>query len=246
MNLAIDIGNSTIKIAVIDPQSGAILCDRKTCKFERMVIEEMVREYQVESIIWLSTGFISEADKKFLDDKGAIHFLPGVTPIPIKNCYQDQTKLGADRLALAIGVWEKFPYQDSLILDFGTALTIDFLNSKGEFMGGHISPGLQIRLDSLNERTSALPLYEAKESVMEMEKRIDIPSNTQEAMMLGVYRSMLYEIEGHLNRQKYSNLIFSGNDAKYFVDKFKITIFAKCSTLLFQGLNVVLESAKLR
>lgn len=242
MNLILDLGNSMVKAAIMSAE-GDIVEDTFSDTIPRDWISEISRRYQIDAAIWCSTRTVDAASMRFIETMAptSIHFLPGITEIPIENCYDNPMQLGADRLALAVGVYSKLPGKDCLIFDFGTALTVDFLSADRKFKGGCISPGLRLRLASLHDNTAALPLVEP-EGIGAVSTAI--PSNTYDAISQGVYRSMLYEVEGHIARHKDAQIVFSGYDAKFFVNQFKITIFAKYDILLLNGLNLILEHCK--
>jgi len=70
--------------------------------------------------------------------------------------------LGKDRLAAVAGALHLYPDKNCLIFDIGTCMTIDYLTKKKVFMGGNIAPGKDLRLKSMHDYTSALPLVKAK------------------------------------------------------------------------------------
>jgi type III pantothenate kinase len=65
--------------------------------------------------------------------------------------------LGADRVCAAVGAWRRFPSQDLIVFDFGTATTVNVVLREGVFAGGAILPGIQMSLDALADGTAALP-----------------------------------------------------------------------------------------
>ncbi|GIR12158.1 MAG: hypothetical protein CM15mP23_07330 [Cryomorphaceae bacterium] len=77
--------------------------------------------------------------------------------MPFKTSYNSPKTLGSDRLALIAGAVSVFPNRPVLIIDAGTCITFDFVDSKKNHLGGSISPGLQMRLNALKSQTSALP-----------------------------------------------------------------------------------------
>ena len=160
------------------------------------------------------------------------------TPVPIGNAYLTPETLGRDRLAAAVGVSALYPARNVLIVDMGTAITIDLVSADGTFQGGVISPGIDMRLRALHEYTACLPLCEPT-----MEDRL-IGRTTKEAITSGVMNSIRFEIEGYMERlyHDFEDLcvIFTGGDAKFFDKRIKNTIFAKCNPV-FVGLNRILE-----
>ena len=124
-----------------------------------------------------------------------------------------------------------------LIVDFGTAVTLDVV-SGGRFRGGFISPGLRSRFRALHDYTAALP------ALGPCDETLPVGRSTREAMQQGVQQGLCYEIEGHVGRMRgeFDDLlvIFTGGDAEYFVKRIKNTIFADCD-LVLMGLNRILE-----
>ena len=131
-----------------------------------------------------------------------------------------------------------YPGRNVLIVDFGTAVTIDLVTADNTFRGGCISPGMKTRFRALHDYTACLPLCGPTESG-ELQGL-----TTEEAIRLGVMNSLTFEIEGYMARmeKKIDDLcvIFTGGDAKYFAKRIKNTIFANCN-LVFCGLDRILE-----
>ena len=167
----------------------------------------------------------------------AVRFTPE-TPVPIAIDYATPATLGRDRVAAAVGATVLYPGRNALIVDFGTALTIDFVSADGTFRGGFISPGVSSRFRALHDYTAALPLCEATEAEAWPAR------STREAVEQGVMQSVAFEIEGHIARLQAKNddfcVIFTGGEAKCFAKRIKNTIFAE-PNLVFCGLNRILE-----
>jgi type III pantothenate kinase len=81
------------------------------------------------------------------------------TPIGIANRYEPTSDVGADRLANAYAAWKLYGLP-AIIVDIGTALTVDCINGAAEYLGGVIAPGIGISLDALHNRTAMLPQVE--------------------------------------------------------------------------------------
>lgn len=160
------------------------------------------------------------------------------TEIPIKNLYETPETLGKDRLAAAVGANELFPNQNILIIDAGTAITYDLVSEKNEFIGGNISPGLQMRFKALNQFTGKLPLVNHSDDFQH------IGRNTTDAIRAGVQNGILYEIAQtiELFNKNYQNLqiVMTGGDSIFFDKKLNYTIFVHFNITLI-GLNRILE-----
>jgi len=164
--------------------------------------------------------------------------LDNQTPLPIKNNYQTPETLGKDRLAAVTGAYQLYPGQNVLVIDAGTAVTYDFINHKGEYAGGSISPGLTMRFRALHTFTTRLPLLQAEEiSYL-------TGCNTRESILSGVMNGLRIEIDGIIDQ--YSILwpsfqvILTGGDAKYFEKILKNSIFAS-PNLVITGLKLILD-----
>lgn len=84
---------------------------------------------------------------------------PGIkTGLKIK--YRNPIEVGSDRIACAIAAAQARPNADSIVIDCGTATTVDAINSSREYLGGVILPGLSISVDALAGKTARLPAVE--------------------------------------------------------------------------------------
>ena len=101
-------------------------------------------------------------------------------PIPIAVLTDYQDKVGADRLANAVGAYER-THNWTVIVDSGTAITIDAINDKGFFLGGIIAPGMALSSRALHHYTALLPEVSAKKP-----GKI-LGTNTEEAIRTGIY-----------------------------------------------------------
>lgn len=155
---------------------------------------------------------------------------------PFKNLYTTPSTLGIDRMVLSAGANLNFPNKNVLVIGAGTCITYDFVNANNEYLGGAISPGIQMRYKSLNNYTSKLPL---------LEKEIPesfIGNSTQNAIHSGVIDGIIHEIEGFISQYflKYQDLtiILTGGDADFLAKSLKSTIFAN-SNFLLESLNLI-------
>ncbi|MBQ4541183.1 MAG: type III pantothenate kinase [Alistipes sp.] len=237
MNLVVDIGNSLIKTAVMD--GGEAVDVRRYELFEGKDAMALAAEYpSLERAIVASTGQDTARVAAILREAGLrVLQMSHSTAVPIGNGYRTPQTLGVDRLAAAVGAVCVMGCRDCVIVDFGTAITIDLVEG-GVFRGGNISPGVRTRFRALHDYTERLPECEPTE------EQLAIGGTTREAIEQGVMQGITHEIEGYIRDFMQSNaklsLIFTGGDAKYFVKRIKNAIFAKCD-LVFCGLNTILE-----
>lgn len=160
------------------------------------------------------------------------------TPLPVVNKYAGKSTLGKDRLASAVAAHTLFPGKDVLAITAGSCIIYDFVNAEGEYQGGAISPGMNMRFKALHNFTGHLPLVQDDDS-----NKL-IGSTTKESILSGVVNGMAAEMDGTIDRytENYENLtvILSGGDGKRFDKKLKNSIFA-VPNLVLNGLNIILD-----
>lgn len=237
MNLIVDIGNSRAKVVVM--AASRIVREWVVEDVDNQLIDTIFKEYAIGRAIVASTRANEAEVAELIRAKGTetIIFSPATTAIPISNDYHTPETLGADRLAAAVGAWAMYGDNDTMIVDFGTAITIDYVVD-GAFKGGNISPGVTTRFRALADYTARLPRCCATEEVL------DYGRTTREAIEQGVMRGVEHEIRGYVEAFREKNekncIIFTGGDAKYFVKRIKNTIFADCEPVVY-GLNRILD-----
>ena len=239
MNLVLDLGNTTGKIAVCDTLKVV-----EAATYEKITSREIsyfhIRYPGIEGAVISS---VVNDSREIIDYLRTLYStcieLNHFTPIPLKNLYQTPETLGYDRIAAAVGAYTIYPEKNVLVIDAGTAITYDVVTSKGEFLGGNISQGVDIRFKALNKYTMRLPHLERPETIPPL-----LGSSTREAIQSGVVNGLLFEMDGFIGAisKEHPDLqvVLSGGDAKYFVGKLKNSIFVDPNLNLI-GLNRILE-----
>lgn len=234
-NLIVDIGNTLTKVAVF--KNDEMLFTNKFPQLTCEYLSEILNDYNVKSTIVSNVGEFSSECEEFLSQNTRLFIFSSDTPLPIKNCYTTPNTLGPDRLAAAVGANALYPNSNVLAIDSGTAITFELVTSKGEYLGGAISPGISIRFRALHQFTSKLPLLSIEDNVKL------IGSTTNEAIIAGVLNGIVNEVDGYINsvREQYSPLevVFTGGDSFFFDKKLKNSIFVHPNIVLF-GLNRIL------
>jgi type III pantothenate kinase len=239
MNLVLDLGNSFGKIAVC---VGREVIESAT--YEKITSREI--SYFHLRYPGLGGAIVSSVVN---DSRELIDYLNNLYPncielnhstsIPLENKYRTPETLGYDRIASAVGAYTICPGKNVLVIDAGTAITYDVVTAQGEFLGGNISPGIEIRFKSLNRFTNRLPHMERPEEVPPL-----LGTSTREAIQSGVVNGLLFEMDGFISAfsQNHPKLqvVLTGGDAKYFVGKLKNSIFVDLNLNLI-GLNRILE-----
>ena len=238
VNLTIDIGNTQVKYALFSEnkiiESGIVLIPE--LKFYLKLIERV----KIDRVIISNVGesISSEIIKLFSDNGLTIIEFDNSTAIPFKNLYKTPLTLGKDRIAAVAGAAMHYPNENLLVIDAGTAITYDFINKNGDYLGGNISLGINMRFKALNTFTKRLPLVEPSLNFNL------IGTTSEEAILNGVLNGIIKEVDGIIYdfQENYADLrvVFTGGDTYFFDAKLKSRIFAH-SNLVFEGLNCILE-----
>ena len=237
MNLIIDIGNTAAKVALFD---GGEMVEVLTESNQSLdCLEALCAKYPVEQGIVATVIDLSE---RVLAALVALPFpllwLDSKTPLPVTNLYETPETLGYDRMAAVVGANEQYPRRDILVIDAGTCITYEFIDSKGQYHGGNISPGMQMRFKALNQFTGRLPLIDSNGRKLPMGK------DTETAIRAGVKKGIEYEIAGYITamKHKYPELLvfLTGGDDFSFDSSVKSIIFAD-RFLVLKGLNRILN-----
>jgi len=149
--------------------------------------------------------------RAFLETRGPVHLLGPHSPLGIGIDYPHPEQIGADRLANAVGVLHRHG-APAIVIDFGTAVTFDVVNSEPAWCGGVIAPGLGAMSDYLTRRTALLPTMELAEPPSAIGK------STLHAMQVGAvygYRGLVKEILARLIEELGTkpHIIATGGDA---------------------------------
>ncbi|MBE6224561.1 MAG: type III pantothenate kinase [Bacteroidales bacterium] len=234
-NLLIDIGNSNCKAAFgTGGELGDIL--RSSDTDVTGFILSVAGDREIDVIV-LST--VREEDpqmEKRLEARcRKLVVLKPSTKLPVDFQFGfPASTLGSDRLAGALAVAMLFPGKDCIKFDFGTALTVDFIDGDGVFKGGNISLGMTSRFRALNVFTKRLPMVVPGEEVC------SFGTNTAQALEAGVVLGMKFEVEGYINKYPGHTIIFTGGDSFYFAEKLKSPIFV-VPNLVLVGLALIAD-----
>ncbi|UOE48600.1 type III pantothenate kinase [Mucilaginibacter sp. SMC90] len=241
-SLVIDIGNTLIKIAVF--KLDEMLEANQYETIDMPVLDALLNKYNPVKAIISSVKKHTEAWQAMLGKKiPLIHFNTLMTS-GISNHYLTPETLGPDRLAAVIGAYNMFPGQNSLVITGGTAITYDGVDAGGNYFGGSISPGLNMRYKALNNYTAGLPLIEA-----DTDFNTPYGNNTTTAIRSGVQNGVKYELIGFIESYKTMgeqlNIILSGGDSIFFDTLLKNSIFARYIKiepyLVLKGLNEAIQ-----
>ena len=230
--LLVDIGNTALKAAWAD---GVTLGKTFRYQGERMLeyIITLASEVRPElMIISSSRNFSVQQIKRLEEICDRLLVLDGKI---LSDRYDIPSYLTADRAASIIASRYLFKGRPCTIFDFGTTLTIDFLDKDGKFEGGCISPGCRTRFKSINRYSRHLPLLSAPEA------NFSIGNDIVSSIYSGVISGIMFEVDGYVSAHPENICVFTGGDAIYFAKRRKNSIFVVCNLVLMGLALIALE-----
>lgn len=242
-NLVIDIGNTLTKIAVFGQDE--LLQAEHYPVVEAGTLLKLIDQYGVNKAIISSVKKEIESWRSTLEGKVDLEYFNVEMTAGIRNQYKTPKTLGLDRLAAVIGANQLYPGKGSLVIDAGTAITYDWVDAEGNYFGGSISPGLNMRYKALNYYTGALPLLNPDDRYNDF-----YGNDTTSAIRSGVQNGIKYEVTGFIEsyQKKHPelNIILTGGDSIFFDTLLKNSIFAPYIKnepyLVLKGLNAAIQN----
>jgi len=241
MNLIVDAGNTSVKLAVFHKEK---LLHNENTERENFLekAKKVFKEYpNVAWAIVSAVGYLDQKEVAALSIFCKVHILNHDSQFPFKNSYATPNTLGVDRIALATAAYYFNPTANTLVIDAGTCVTYDMVNDYGEYLGGAISPGLNMRYKALHNQTEKLPLLSIGDPLGL------IGNSTESSIHSGVVNGITAEIDAIIDQYKKRfkdlTVILTGGDAHFLSKRLKNTIFAD-SKFLLTGLNFLLEYNK--
>jgi type III pantothenate kinase len=199
-------------------------------------IQTLLSKYKPEKSILSSVVLHTDEVEKLLQENSSFHKLSNYSKLPITTPVGKPETIGADRLAICSAANFLFSNYHCLAIGLGSCITYNFINKFGEFLGGSISPGMNMRFKAMNDYTALLPIVEATHQFPLI--GYDTKSNLQSGVLLGLAK----EIDGiiDLYKEKFAELkiILTGGDAKFFASHLNNDIVFD-DDLLFKGLLAI-------
>ena len=227
-NLIVDIGNTAVKAAWAE---GMTLGRTFRYQGERIIefILSLVERNRAEIIVLSNVRKISPMKISRLES-----FCDRLVTVDkdILEKYSLPSYVSPDRAASILAARYLFKGYSCTICDFGTMLTTDFIDERGNYAGGCISPGCMTRFKSIHRYSKQLPLLDMPEE--NDEKGLSISSS----ICSGVISGIIFEIQGHICQNSKNVTVFTGGDANYFAKRMKNSIFVVCN-LVLMGLALI-------
>ncbi len=202
MELIVDIGNSSAKIAIFEERN---IVFQDSCRNDFLKpLDEIIGKYPIKrSIVSTVAGLKGKVGPQ-LREAGLPNVLLNDATTPEYNKrYGLPSTMGSDRLGAIVAAKTKFPDRNILVVDNGSCITYEFISASGKYMGGNISPGIYMRLQAMHTWTSLLPLVDTEGPLPE------IGYDTYTAMRSGAVNGVNHEVEGYIRHTltKYPDLI---------------------------------------
>jgi type III pantothenate kinase len=236
ITLCFDFGNTRLKCAVFDGRELKEVIVLEDDSDE--TLQHLIDTYHPEKTLLSSVIDHNRGIERILSANSKYHKLDHLSKIPITTPVGKPETIGADRLGLVVAAADLFPGKNNLVIGLGTAITYNFINKYNEFLGGGISPGMEMRFKSLQTFTAKLP---------HIKKDWNFPLvgyDTRTNILSGVMLGMAKEIDGMIDAyaEKYGNfnVLLTGGDAPFFVYHIKNLIFAD-PNLIYKGLYAISE-----
>lgn len=233
MNLIVEIGNTALKAAWTEDKTLG-----KTFRYQgerRMeFIASLTGKEKPGVMVVSSVSEISSADEKRL--RGMCHKLVILDPAHplVASQYGFPPYLSYDRAAALLAARYLFKEQCCTVVDFGTTLTVDYIDAEGRYEGGNISIGCRTRFKALNRYSRSLPLLDTPEEIQ------PLGNSLEGSIESGIISGIIFEIQSYIDRKPGNVVIFTGGDAIYFVKKMKNSIFVVCNLVLI-GLALITD-----
>ncbi len=251
MKLAVDIGNTSINAVCllkkrITPvyQFSSQLSQREIKKHLEILVRRLRKKGEVDEIIVCSV--VPKVEQVVVKNiEKLLSLKPKVVgrdlKVPIKNNYDRPKEVGEDRLIGAYAA--KCLYgAPAIVIDFGTAITLDIISSKGAYEGGLIIPGIQLSVESLFQRAALLP----KVKMITKPKSL-IGKNTKESILCGIFYGYGAMCQGLIDTlsskfKKKPVVIVTGGYTHLMASFIGKRVDYMDSQLVFKGLGLLCES----
>jgi len=236
VTLCFDFGNTRKKVAVFhgaEMKEAIVLPDDAP-----ETIQSLINKFNPAKSILSSVINHNPVIEELLVATTKFHKLSHLTKVAFTTPVGKPETIGADRLALTAAAVHYYPTYNNLVIGMGSCITYNFINKYHEFVGGAISPGLEMRLKALNYYTAKLPLIKADSNVPLI--GYDTNTNILSGVVLGMAKEMDGFIEAYREKYRNINVLLTGGDIVYLASHLKNKIFAD-PDLIFKGLYAISE-----
>jgi type III pantothenate kinase len=231
--LCLDFGNTRLKAALfVNDEIKEIIVLREDGVSD---LSKVLNEFEPDvSILSSVIHHNPEIEQSLATTK--FHKLSNQSKLPFTLPVGKPETMGTDRLAIAAAAVHLFPGKNNLAIGLGSCITYNFINGFHQFLGGSISPGMEMRFKAMSYYTAKLPLAKGDWNIPLI--GYDTNTNLQTGVVLGMAKEMDGMIDEYKKRYGNFNVLLTGGDIPYFEPHFKNKIFAH-PELIFKGLYAI-------
>jgi type III pantothenate kinase len=234
--LCFDFGNTRLKCAIF---IGKELKDVVVMQdYTNQTIEQLIEQHQAGISILSSVINHNPIVEEVLSQRTKFHKLNAQSKLPLTIPVGKPETVGADRLAICAAAVDLYPHHHNLAIGLGTCITYNYINKFHEFLGGSISPGMNMRFRAMHEQTALLPMIEAEHNFPLI--GYDTKTNLLSGVILGMSKEIDGIIEAYAEKYNHLRVWLTGGDMSFFVPHLKNKVFAD-PYLLFKGLFAISE-----
>ena len=201
-NLIVDIGNTVAKLVVFE--NSEPISEELTSNTALEALPDVVRTFGPARAVVSAVVELTAEAREALDALAMpVLYVTGQTPTPVPVLYRSPATLGPRPPGSRGRRRHVAARSPLLVVDAGTCVTYELVDAAGRYVGGNISPGLDMRLSALREHTARLPLVAPMG---------DLPAmgyDTETAIRAGVVRGIQFEIEGYIRHYRRNTPTFS-------------------------------------
>ncbi len=235
--ICFDFGNTRLKAAVFENEIFAeeiVLPDDQTG-----TIEKLLSTYKPQKTILSSVIDHNTEIEKLLTAQTVFHKVSHLTKANFTTPVGKPETIGTDRLALAAAAVHFYPGRNNLVIALGSCITYNFINQYHQFIGGSISPGMEMRFKAMQVFTAKLPPVQKDWNFPLI--GYDTKTNMQSGVIAGITCEIGGFIDLYANKYGNFNVVLTGGDTTYFAGQLKNKIFADAN-FLFKGLYALSET----
>lgn len=232
-NLLVEIGNTALKAAWSE---GTTLGKVYRYQGEKMMdyLLSIMEKEKPEILTIATVNYIAPSEEEVLEKECGRLIILDRNHTGILSEYSLPEYLSYDRAASLVATSFLFKGRACTVFDFGTTLTVDFLDADGRYTGGNISPGCRTRFKSLERYSKSLPLVDTPERILPE------GSSIKTSIESGVISGIMFEINGYIGLHPGNTVVFTGGDAVYFANMMARSVFV-VGNLVLMGLAIVTE-----
>lgn len=234
MTVCFDFGNTRLKFGLF--RDDELIKSGELPDKSAETLNRFLDEYQPDNSLLSSVIHHGKEVEQILAGRTDFVLLNPSVRLPFTTPVGKPETIGADRLAISAYATVYYPHQNNLVIAVGSCITYNFINKYHAFLGGGISPGMEMRFKTMHELTAKLPLIERNWDFPLI--GYDTRTNILSGVMLGMAQEINGMIEEYDNKFVNFNVLLTGGDTANFARHIKYKIFADPG-LILKGLYAI-------